>query len=318
MNCEETAALLQTAAKWQDGGRKTATAIVINTWNSAPRPIGSRLVVCEDGQFAGSISGGCVEKEVIVAAIECLRDNTCRMLTFGVADETAWQSGLSCGGGIEIFIAPFPSKDSPARLAFEQLNNSIVARQSGVLLTNTENGDVQFKSTSPLPTAGLHNTIFTEHCIPPPHLYIVGAVHITQALSPMVTACGFAVTIIDPRSAWNTTARFPDSKIKVCWPDEAFADLTLDSQTAIITLTHDPKIDDSALLAALRAPTGYIGALGSKRTHEKRRQRLIDNGVNEEALCRIHAPIGLNIGAKTAAEIAVSIAAQLIEFYSPS
>jgi xanthine dehydrogenase accessory factor len=155
--------------------------------------------------------------------------------------------------------------------------------------------------------------IFLNVYVPPPRLIIVGAVHIAQSLAPMATMLEFDVTVVDPRGAWATTQRFPGVKVIKDWADEAFQAMGLDSSTAVVTLTHDPKLDDPALESALKSDVFYIGALGSKRTHAKRKERLAEVGITDEMFARIHGPVGLNIGAKSPAEIAVSILGQIIE-----
>ena len=157
------------------------------------------------------------------------------------------------------------------------------------------------------------NKIFLNVYVPPARLIIVGAVHIAQSLAPMATMLDFDVTVVDPRGAWATTNRFPGVKVVQEWADEAFEQMGLDSSTAVVTLTHDPKLDDPALEAALRSDVFYVGALGSKRTHAKRKDRLSEAGITDEQFSRIHGPVGLNIGARSPAEIAVSILGQIVE-----
>jgi len=155
--------------------------------------------------------------------------------------------------------------------------------------------------------------IFLNVYVPPARLIVVGAVHIAQSLAPMATMLDFDVTVVDPRGAWATSQRFPGVKVIKDWADEAFQAMGLDASTAVVTLTHDPKLDDPALESALKSDVFYVGALGSKRTHAKRKERLIEAGITEEQFARIHGPVGLNIGAKSPAEIAVSILGQIIE-----
>lgn len=155
--------------------------------------------------------------------------------------------------------------------------------------------------------------IFLNVYVPPPRLVIVGAVHIAQSLAPMAAMLEFDVTVVDPRGAWATTQRFPGVKVIQDWADEAFQEMGLDVSTAVVTLTHDPKLDDPALESALKSDVFYIGALGSRRTHAKRKERLAEVGITEEMFARVHGPVGLNIGAKSPGEIAVSILGQIIE-----
>ena len=157
------------------------------------------------------------------------------------------------------------------------------------------------------------HTLFLHVDVPPARLIIVGAVHIAQSLAPMATMLDFDVTVVDPRGAWATTNRFPGVKVVQDWADEAFETMGLDVSTAVVTLTHDPKLDDPALEAALKSEAFYVGALGSRRTHAKRKERLAEAGITEEQFNRIHGPVGLNIGARSPAEIAVSILGQIVE-----
>jgi xanthine dehydrogenase accessory factor len=155
--------------------------------------------------------------------------------------------------------------------------------------------------------------IFLNVYVPPPRLIIVGAVHIAQSLAPIASLMDFDVTVVDPRRAFATDSRFPGVKVMQEWADEAFEKMGLDGSTAVVTLTHDPKLDDPALEAALKSDVFYIGALGSKRTHAKRKERLAEAGITDEQFARIHGPVGLNIGARSPAEIAVSILGQIVE-----
>ena len=313
----ETAAILKQAAEWRDNGAgKVAVATVIKSWNSAPRPPGSRMLIREDGHAAGSVSGGCVENEVIFAARESLQDGSPKRLSFGVADETAWRAGLTCGGSLEVLVLPLPSADSKSGGAIAELCAAIFARKSGALQTNMRTGEMQFDSAADDSESDeIRGDIFREHFAPQKRAAIVGAVHIAQELAPLLSACGFAARVIDPRRAWASAERFPNVQLDSRWPEEALAEMSPDFRTAVIAISHDPKIDDPALRSALRANAGYVGALGSRRTHEKRLQRLTESGLHSEMLARIHSPIGADIGAKTAAEIAISIAAEMISFY---
>ena len=314
MSGGETSELLRTALRWQDEGGMVAIATVVKTWSSAPRPRGGRLVVHTDGRFEGSVSGGCVEKEVMFAAQQCIKDGGIRRLSFGVADETAWQSGLSCGGEIEVLVAPLPAKGSPSALAIDDLLAALASRRPCQLHTSLDDGSLELgvgpvEQREPFIDAEL----FIEPFPPVRRLVIVGATHIAQALALMAQECGFEVRVVDPREAWATSSRFQGVDLTTAWPADALPAL-LDEGTAVVALTHDPKIDDEALRLALAAPVRYVGALGSTRTHARRSERLADLG--DELLEKIQGPIGLNIGAVDAAEIAVSILAAVISKFN--
>lgn len=261
-------AVLDRAAAWLADGREVAFATVLRTWGSSPRPEGSKLACTDTGEFIGSVSGGCIEAAVITEAIELLGGRRERgVLSFGVADETAWEVGLACGGKIDVEI----EVASPARIA-------------------------ELRAALP----------------PPLRLVIIGAVHVAAPLAQMARLAGFAITIVDPRRAWATADRFPNDTLVTDWPDVALAAAALDARTAVVALTHDPKLDDPGLRAALKSPAFYIGCLGSKKTHAARRERLGAMGADDRELDRLHGPVGLDIGAKSPAEIAVSILAEII------
>lgn len=307
----------ETALAWHNAGRGAAVATVVQTWGSAPRQAGSQLVVAGDGAMMGSVSGGCVEGAVIVAAQDALADGQPRDLTFGVSDDEAFAVGLACGGSIRVLVEPVGAAlpvDLLAEVAAARAGRRAVGY--GVNLTTwdrrlLEPADVpaRFRADrSGLEETGEFVTLFN----PPLRLVVVGAVHIAQALLPMARLAGFDPVLIDPRGAFGSEARFPGETILDDWPDEAMAQLAPDARTAIVTLTHDPKLDDPAIRAALESDCFYLGCLGSSRTHAKRLDRLRAGGVSEAAIARIHAPVGLDIGAKSPAEIAVSVLAQII------
>jgi xanthine dehydrogenase accessory factor len=307
--------LLAAAEAWARAGRGVALATVVETWGSAPRPVGSHLVIDGEGNFLGSVSGGCVEGAVIEEAVGVIETGQGKRLTFGVADETAWRVGLSCGGRISVYVAPLAG----ALDVLSSLNAALAKRQAVALVTDMETGGLSLAQQG---TPGLEEAFrtgrscvaedgktFVDVHVPGVTLVVIGAVHISQALAEMARLVGLPMTIIDPRTAFATPERFPGVTLLAEWPEEALKTLPLDAYTALIALTHDPKIDDGAIRAALMAGCFYVGALGSRKTHAKRCERLADLG---EALARIKAPIGLDIGALSPAEIAVSILAQVI------
>jgi xanthine dehydrogenase accessory factor len=281
-----------------------ALATVIATWGSAPRPRGSHMLVHADGRFEGSVSGGCVEGEVLQAAAETIGDRQIRRLAFGVADERAWEVGLPCGGNIEILVQPVGAEGFDAPL-FDRI---AAARSGGAaldLVTELDSGITRVGS-------GDSPDRFVNRYTPPRRLLIVGAVQIAQSLAAIAAQIDVAPVLIDPRGRFLTAERFPAVRLDDRWPDEAVAAYRPDAGTAVVTLSHDPKIDDPALLAALAAPTGYIAALGSRRSHAKRVERLTAAGITTDQIGRIDAPAGLAIGAQGPAEIALSIAAGMV------
>lgn len=304
-----------TALDWHQAGRGAAIATVIETWGSAPRAAGSQLVVDREGAMQGSVSGGCVEGAVVTEAMAAIADGRSRLLDYGVTDEDAFAVGLGCGGRIRVLVDPVGGALSTA--LFADLVAARAARRpvalvadlegEGRVLEGPEAHDARFATdrSGVDPDGrfvGLHN--------PPLRLVVVGAVHIAQALVPMARIAGFDVVIVDPRDAFAAQARFPGERLVGDWPDTALEALALDARTAVVTLTHDAKIDDPALRAALESEAFYIGCLGSTRTHAKRVERLVGAGV--PGLERLDAPVGLDIGARGPAEIAVSILAGIV------
>ncbi|MFM7445951.1 MAG: XdhC family protein [Tabrizicola sp.] len=314
----------EAALAWHRQGKGAALATVIETWGSAPRQAGSQLAISGEGEMLGSVSGGCVEGAVITEALDALQDRKSRVLTFGVSDETAFAAGLACGGTIRVLVEPVGN--GPEALPEAMLDRLVAARATptamGVvtrpegwtraLITPGQDpaADARFKSDrSGMEEDGRFIAIHN----PPLRLIVIGAVHIAQPLLQIARTCSYAPTLIDPRGAFGSESRFPGETVLDDWPDEALASLNPDARTAIVTLTHDPKLDDPAIRFALNSPAFYLGCLGSTRTHAKRVDRLTAEGYTPDQIARIHAPVGLDIGAKTPAEIAVSIMAQITE-----
>jgi len=317
-------AIPECALDWHRRGLRAALATVVETWGSAPRQAGSQLAISGAGEIMGSVSGGCVEGAVVTEALEALEDGQPRLLTFGVSDETAFAVGLACGGTIRVLVEPVG--EGPAALSPVLLSDLVAARSarravalevrpegwSRRLLSPGEDAaaDARFRSDrSGMEEDGRFLAIHN----PPLRLIVVGAVHIAQPLLTMARLCGYDPTLIDPREAFGSSARFPGETILPDWPDEALAALAPDARTAVVTLTHDPKLDDPAIRAALASPCFYLGCLGSKKTHSRRMERLEAAGFTADQIARIHAPVGLDIGAKSPAEIAVSILAQVTQ-----
>lgn len=307
------------ALAWHRAGRKVALATVVETWGSAPRRTGSQLVVDSQMAMEGSVSGGCVEAAVITEAIEAMQgDGAFRLLEFGVNDGDAFAVGLACGGRIRVLVEPVGTA-----LPVEILENLVAARAARrpvAVVRSLAQGGAHLRDAQPhaerfrLDSSGVEpdGDSFVQVFNPPLRMAIVGAVHVAQALVPLAQSVGHEPVVIDPRPAFADPARFPGAQILDAWPDEALRDLGLDARWSVITLTHDPKIDDPALQIALASPAYYIGALGSRRTQAMRRARLEEGGIAVEQLARIHGPVGLSIGAAGPAEIAVSIMAEVI------
>ncbi len=302
-------------------GRPAALATVLSTWGSAPRRAGSQLAIAQDGAFFGSVSGGCVEGAVILAAQEALSDGECRVLEYGVADQDAFAVGLACGGNIRILVEPVGVGKGPDKKTIEALAEAYAARrpigyQVDLRTWQRRLIDAEMPDHAAIfaqDRSALEGDTFTLVFNPPLKMIIVGAVHISQTLAAIARMAGYGVHIVDPRKSFASAERFPEDEIMDVWPDEALGQIGTDARTAIVTLTHDPKLDNPALETALRGDAFYIGSLGSKRTHAKRVAHLKQAGFSDAEIARIHAPIGLDIGSSSPAEIAVAIMAEVTE-----
>ncbi len=330
---------MQQARAWHDAGLGVALATVIRTWGSSPRPVGSQLVVDSQGRFEGSVSGGCVEAAVIGAALEILGGARARELQFGVSDEDAWRVGLPCGGRITVYVEPVEDGRpvSEAQLKRSLLDVLVACEVDGravALVLDLATG-ARASLAGPAPTDLTPETselvqaaatrgqsvliengserVFVHVSSPRLRLVVVGAVHIAQSLARMAAVLDFELVIVDPRLGFASAERFPELTLDHRFPEEALPALDLDARTAVVTLTHESRLDDPALIEALRSPAFYVGALGSRRTQERRRERLRAAGLSEAQVARLHGPVGLSIGALTPAEIATSILAQIIE-----
>jgi xanthine dehydrogenase accessory factor len=319
------------ALEWLKEGRDVALATVIKTWGSSPRPVGSQLVIDQKGAFEGSVSGGCIESAVITEGLEVLRIGEPRHLQFGVTSAQAWEVGLTCGGEITIYIEKVTS-----RRLLEDMESMCLKQQGYCVITDLEKGektllpledDERIFYLFPNSEKAIRDAVNTERNVsfishrrhyflhvfmPALELIIFGAVHIAQPLVKIARIVGFKVTLIDPREAFANKDRFPDIPVIVKWPEEALKG-RLHSRTALVTLTHDPKLDDPALMEGLKSNAFYIGALGSRISHAERMERLSSAGISKDSLKRIHGPVGLGIGAVSQEEIAISIIAQIIE-----
>lgn len=306
------------ALSWHNEGIGAALATVIETWGSAPRRAGAQLVVSGTGEMMGSVSGGCVEGAVVVEAMDALQDGKPRVLEYGISDGDAFAVGLACGGTIRILVEPVGAA-MPAEI-LEALVEARSARRKMAYVVDLQDwmrrlDDNGFRTRFASDRTGVEpdgKTFVTIHN-PPLRLAIVGAVHIAQALVPMARIAGYDPVVIDPRGAFGSEARFPGECVLNDWPDDALQEVGVDARTALVLLTHDPKLDDPALHIALKSEAFYIGALGSTRTHAKRVARLEEAGFSNADIARIKGPVGLDIGAASPAEIAVSILGQMVQ-----
>ena len=308
------------ALEWlRDGGAALAT--VTRTWGSAPRPVGSQLAVSSDSKIAGSVSGGCVEGAVVAEALDALIDGMPRIVDFGVSDDDAFSVGLACGGQIEILVEPVGIGKGLSEELLAQLVKARANKRAFALMTNVRTWERRMTDGTEIDDAAIEMMRLDRSgfagdwfiCVhnPPLRMIIVGGVHIAQPLVQLAQIAGYECVIVDPREAFASEARFPGMRIIHDWPDEAIDSESPDARTAIVTLTHDPKIDDPAIRSALNSDAFYLGCLGSRRTHAKRIDRLAEAGTCEADLARIHAPVGLNIGARSPAEVAVAVMAEV-------
>ena len=299
--------VLSELEQWTREGEEIALATVVETWGSSPRPLGSKMVVTKSGKMAGSVSNGCIEGAVFDEAQKVLKSGQPKLAAFGVADDVAFEVGLACGGHIEVFVQPL----GPAH---KQLIAMLERNEAATLRTNLVTGAVELSKGAPSGSelARRDGDEFIEPVRRPAHLVIVGAIHIAIPLHRLAKLMGYRVTVVDARAKFATKERFPDAdELIVAWPDEAMAKLTLDNSTYVVILTHDPKFDLPALRSVLGKDVGYIGAIGSRKTNQKRFDALRAEGFTEDQLSRVHGPIGLDLGGRGAEETALGILAEI-------
>jgi xanthine dehydrogenase accessory factor len=320
--------------RWRAQGERVALATVVATRKSAPRPVGAKLAVSEGGEMAGSVSGGCVENEVFGHACEVLDGAQPQLLNYGISDELALTIGLPCGGEIDVFV------DAPNEQLLDRLKSVIETDERAVFfsvvegeglgseLLVTEAGerigegpDEAVSRFDEVLRAGRNRLlelddgrkVFAEVYGPPPRLLVIGAVDTSEALCRAAKMIGWRTIVADARAKFATKERLPSAdEVIVGWPEDALAQVQPDHQTAVVVLTHDEKFDIPALKGALETEAFYIGALGSRRNQKLRRERLVEEGVAESDLDRISGPSGLDIGADTPAETAISILGEIL------
>ena len=321
--------VLPTLERWVADGLRVSTATLVATERSAPRQPGAVLAVSERGDVAGSVTGGCVEPAVYEEAQQVLAGGPPRLLTYGIADEDAFEVGLPCGGTVHVFVdllapdlvAPLAAAvrdEQPAALALA-VSGPEAGEKRLIVEGGAADGPVDSaarallaRGESAIVEAG-DSRVFVSSFAPRPRLYVFGAVDHAAAVASVGRFLGYRVTVCDARAKFVTRERFPEvDELVVDWPDRFLAAAPIDERTAICVLTHDHKFDVPLLKVALRTDAGYIGAMGARRTNSERAERLRAEGVTEEELARIHAPIGLDIGSRTPEEVAVAIAAEIV------
>jgi xanthine dehydrogenase accessory factor len=299
--------------RWRGRGERFALATVVATRRSAPRPVGSKLAVSEGGELAGSVSGGCVENEVYGVAREVLDGAPPQLLSYGISDDQALSVGLPCGGEIDVYV------QMPDPEVVERVLGLLGSEERAVVLTDIETGEQRVARDPELERGPSRlveldgRRVFADVYGPPPRLLVFGAVDTAEALCRAAKAIGWRTIVADARGKFATKERIPSAdELVVAWPDEALANVEPDHATAVVVLTHDDRFDIPALQGALAGEAFYVGALGSRRNQARRRERLLEAGVEEEALDRISGPAGLDIGADTPAETALSILAEIL------
>ncbi|HEY6477666.1 MAG TPA: XdhC family protein [Polyangia bacterium] len=324
--------VLAAITAWSERGDRVALATVIDIQRSAPRLPGAKMAVNERGEIAGAVSGGCVEGAVVEVAELVLGGGPPRLLHFGIADSDAWDVGLPCGGEIDVWVQAYePGRlQELARADGRAVEVTLLegARPGAKLVVEADGarsgslGAPELEHEAAKVAGELlwterserRGALFFDVLAPAPRLILFGAVDVAVSLCTLARGAGWRAYVVDPRSRFARSERFPDAEeVIVAWPQEAIARLGgIDPATSIAVLTHDPKLDDAALAIALRSPARYVGAMGSRRTQARRRERLLAAGIAEHELARLAAPVGLDLGAVSAAETALSILAEVV------
>jgi xanthine dehydrogenase accessory factor len=300
--------VLRQVSQWCTDGRRVALGTITRTWGSAPRPPGSVVAIRDDGLVTGSVSGGCIEDDLIDKAREgALTTGLPQVVRYGIDADAAHRFGLPCGGLIELVLEPVMPRTRIGEL-LERLSKGERVRR----VLTIASGEVTLEPAGDTDELQLTDTTLTTHHGPRWRLVLIGAGQMTQYLAQMARALDYEVIVCDPREEYATGFAIEGATLSRQMPDDLLGEIQVDGHTAIIALTHDPKLDDLALLEALRSPAFYIGAIGSRANQTKRKQRLIEHfGMTEAEFQRLHGPVGLKNGARTPPEIAVGILAEL-------
>ena len=300
--------VLRQVSQWCTDGRRVALGTITRTWGSAPRPPGSVVAIRDDGLVTGSVSGGCIEDDLIDKAREgALTTGLPQVVRYGIDADAAHRFGLPCGGLIELVLEPVMPRTRIGEL-LERLSKGERVRR----VLTIASGEVTLEPAGDTDELQLTDTTLTTHHGPRWRLVLIGAGQMTQYLAQMARALDYEVLVCDPREEYATGFAIEGATLSRQMPDDLISELKPDGHTAIIALTHDPKLDDLALMEALRSPAFYVGAIGSRANQAKRKQRLIEHfGMNESEFERLHGPVGLKNGARTPPEIAIGILAEV-------
>jgi xanthine dehydrogenase accessory factor len=314
--------VLRTLKNWRAQSRRAMLATVVRTWGSSPRPIGSIMALCEDGAVVGSVSGGCIEDDLIYRFTRAyaqaagatpdepqeLPQGSPRLVKYGITADEAHRFGLPCGGTLELLLEFDPDVGGLEQLLAWLDQGKLVERQ-----VQLSNGEAQLRLCSQPSELSLDGSRLVNVFGPEYRLLIIGAGQMSEYLAIMASFNGFAVTVCDPRHEYNASWAVPGTQLRTEMPDDVVLDFKPDRRCAVVALTHDPKLDDLALLEAVKSEAFYIGAIGSRRNNQARHQRLIEHfGETAESLQRLRGPIGIYIGSKTPPEIAVSVMAEIL------
>lgn len=299
--------VLKTCELWLTAGHQVVLVTVISTWGSSPRPVGATLAICEDGRVVGSVSGGCIEDDLIARVKqEGIKLALPELLTYGITADEAHRFGLPCGGTIQLALEPLSEKSRISELLLGLSRHELVARRLAL-----DSGFVTLSLAQPEASLCLSETALTSIHGPRWRLLIIGAGPLSRFLASIAVGMDYQVTVCDPREEYRDGWQVAGVQLLHAMPDDLVLEMRLDSRSAVLALTHDPKLDDLALMEALKSPAFYVGAIGSRLNNAKRRERLKEFDLTEDQLARLHGPVGMYIGSKTPAEIAISILAQL-------
>ena len=301
---------------WRAQGRRALLATVVRTWGSSPRPLGSIMALCETGAVVGSVSGGCIEDDLIYRYTnarseqhpDALKDGPPELLRYGITADEAHRFGLPCGGTLELLLEFNPDADALAGLVQRLESGGLVRR-----ITDLKTGAVSLESATRTDELVINEQQLINIYGPEYRMLIIGAGQMTEYLATMAIFTGFMVTVCDPRGEYSASWSVPGVQLRSDWPDDAVKAFRPDRRTCVLALTHDPKLDDIALLEALQTDAFYVGAIGSRSNNQARHKRMVEHfGQTEESLGRLRGPIGIYIGSKTPAEIAVSVMAEVL------
>ncbi|MBT8522355.1 XdhC family protein [Polynucleobacter paneuropaeus] len=305
--------VLRALLDWRSAGKKALLATVVRTWGSSPRPVGSIMALCEDGSVVGSVSGGCIEDDLIrnfggLKDFPLEKQSASQFLKYGVTADEAHRFGLPCGGTLEILLE--------FNVAIEPLTQLISELTSGRLVTrhtDLKTGAVTLKVIAQPEALSINETVLSNTFGPEYRMLIIGAGQLSEYLATMALFNGFSVTVCDPREEYRGNWKVTGVTLSSQMPDDLVQEMRLDSRSCVVALTHDPKLDDLALLDALQTKAFYVGAIGSRRNSEARRQRMIEHfGYTEESIAKLKGPVGIYIGSKTPPEVAVSVMAEIL------